>query len=276
MADLRRMRPVLGTYVEVGARGPQAEAALAAAFERIEQAQTLWSFQSPTSELSRLNGQPGQRVPLSRNTLRLLRLARALMRSSDGAFDCTVGGLLVAGGTLPDHGGTAPLPRGSADDIETGPGWACLRRPVRLTLDGIAKGYAVDLAIEAMRGLDVSAGWINAGGDIRVFGDLTMPVQRREVDGTLSPLGGLRDGAVATSRVPMAHEPPSADFPACIVAGSHGGAPEPGVWTVVARTAWRADALTKVAANANPGARHELIRRLGGCLIDDAQSGPAT
>lgn len=276
MADLRRMRPVLGTYVEVGARGLQAEAALATAFERIELAQTLWSFQSPTSELSRLNGQPGQRVPLSRSTLRLLRLARALMRSSGGAFDCTVGGLLVAGGTLPDHGGLAPLPRGAADDIEIGNAWACLRRPIRLTLDGIAKGHAVDLAVDAMRSLAVDAGWINAGGDLRVFGDLTLPLQRRELDGTFSPLGGLRNAAVATSRVPGPEDAPSDDFPACIVAGSHGGTPEPGVWTVVARTAWRADGLTKVAATAAPASRSDLIRRLGGCLIDDMPAGPAT
>src|SRR4051812_25506350 len=95
MADLRRMRPLLGTYVEVGARGALAEQAIDAAFEQIEQAHALWSFQSPASELSQLNSQIGQRVPLQRTTLRLLRLAQALMRASDGAFDCTVGGMLI-------------------------------------------------------------------------------------------------------------------------------------------------------------------------------------
>ncbi len=273
MADLRRMRPLLGTYVEVGARGPQAALAIDAAFAHIEQTQTLWSFQSPTSELSLLNGQPGRRVPLRRETLRLLRLAKALMRASGGAFNCTVGGMLINKGALPDHGGPASLPHGTSDDIEIGDAWACLRRPIRVTLDGIAKGYAVDLAVDALRALDVRDGWVNAGGDVRVFGDLTLALQRRELDGTHTSLGGLRDAAIATSRVPVPDETQCADFPALIVTGSPNTTPAIGVWTVLARTAWRADALTKVAANTTATARIDTIRQLGGCLVDGT---PAT
>ena len=116
MDELRRMRPLLGTYVEVCARGPQAQAASDAAFARLEAAQAQWSFHAGDSELSRLNRRPGRRVALWPETLRLLSLARALMRRSGGAFDCTVGGTLVRQGLLPDHGGPEPLPRGVAAD----------------------------------------------------------------------------------------------------------------------------------------------------------------
>jgi thiamine biosynthesis lipoprotein len=43
--------------------------------------------------------------------------------------------------------------------------------------------------------------------------------------------------------------------------------PHSGVWTVVARRAWRADALTKVAALAPAQDRLDTVQRLGGRLI---------
>jgi len=252
----------MGTYIEAGAQGPGAGAALEAAFAQLERAQRLWSFQDPDSELSRLNGAPGRAVSLSPSTLRLLRAARALMRASAGCFDCTVGGALVQAGALPRHAGGAFLARGGADDIELGPHWARLTRPVLLTLDGIAKGYAVDLALRAMRASGAGRGWINAGGDVRVYGDLALPMQRREDDGSMTPLGALRNAAMATSRAGAADP----DFPAHIVAPV-ARQPAAGVWTVVARSAWRADALTKVAATAVPAQRAALIAALGGALV---------
>jgi thiamine biosynthesis lipoprotein len=262
MAALRRMRPLLGCYVEVGACGGDASRAIDAAFATIEVAQRRWSFQDPDSELSRLNRSSGEREQLHAHTLRLLHLCRALMRRSGGRFDCTVGGLLVREGALPDHGDPRALPRGSADDIETGLEWARLRRPLRLTLDGIAKGFAVDLALRALRHAGAHAGWVNAGGDLRVFGDLALPVQRREIDGGITPLGLLRNAAIASSRAGV----PDAAFAARIVAPV-GHAAAAGVWSVLARSAWRADALAKVAATTPPAQREALVRRLGGCLL---------
>jgi len=266
MRELRRMRPLLGTFVEAGARGPNAAEALDAAFDCIAQAQARWSFQDPDSELSRLNARPGQAVAVHRQTVRILRLAGALMHRSGGLFDCTTGGTLVSRGVLPDHGGPPPLARGDASDIETGHCWARLRRPVRVTLDGIAKGLAIDRAIMALRKTGAQAGWVNAGGDLRVWGDMALPLHRREADGRLTPLGALRGAAVATSRVQPPDAAPDPGFPACLV-GPPGRPPQPGVWTVLARTAWRADALTKVAACATPVDREKLVTMLGGCLL---------
>lgn len=256
------MRVLLGTFVEAGAHGAQAGAAVEAAFAAIERAQALWSFHERDSELSRLNAAPGQAVPVAPSTLRLLGACRAMMRRSGGLFDITVGGTLVASGALPDHGGAPALARGSVDDILLGPGTASLRRPVRLTLDGVAKGFAIDLALSAMRRAGAPAGWVNAGGDVGVFGELTLPMQRREDDGSLRPLGGLRNAAMASSRC----GPRDPAFPAEIVAPGP-TAPASGIWTVLARSAWRADALAKVAALAPPERRVSLVRQLGGILV---------
>jgi thiamine biosynthesis lipoprotein len=266
MDEMRRMRPLLGTYVDVWARAPRVDAALDAAFASMAHAQARWSFHDSCSELSRLNSQPQHRVSLDPSTLRLLRAARALMCASEGAFDCTIGGMLVDDGVLPNHQGPAALPRGVAEDIEIGSDWALLRRPVRITLDGIAKGYAVDLALRALRLSGATAGWVNAGGDLRVFGNVALPVQRRELDGRLTSLGSLRNAALASSRSAPRQQPDDESFPGRIV-GATGCAPAPGVWSVLARSAWRADALTKVAANVPAAERVQWIRSLGGSLL---------
>ncbi len=272
----RRARIALGTLVEVGAlpgRTGCVQAALAAALEAIDLAQRLWSFHDADSELSRLNARPGEWIVVSRHTLRLLRLAVALMRRSGGRFDITVGGWLVQMGVLPDHavaaGGPPALIRGEAADIEFSPGRRIrLRRPVRLTLDGIAKGFAVDMAIAALRRGGCRAGWVNAGGDLRVFGPLDLPVQLRGPDDRPTPLGGLRDGAMASSVVVAGPNRYVARFPGCIVGpAATPDRTEPGTWTVLARSAWRADALTKVAANTPAAERRAAIERLGGRLL---------
>lgn len=41
---------------------------------------------------------------------------------------------------------------------------------VRIDLGGIAKGFAVDRALEALRGFSVTSGLVNAGGDLVAFG----------------------------------------------------------------------------------------------------------
>ena len=149
---------------------------------------------------------------------------------------------------------------------------ARLARPVRITLDGIAKGYAVDCAIAALKRAGVSSGWINAGGDLRVFGDMALPVSQRRTDGSTRSLGALQNAALATSRAGGGVD---ADMPGLILgpgtadtdsAAAFGKA---ATYSVISRFAWRADALTKVAALAPAGERAARIAELGGLLIEE-------
>lgn len=263
----RRMRPLLGTYVEIGTAflPGHAENAVTAAFAAIETVQRLLSFHDPDSDLSRVNRSAGEPVDLHPLSVRVLRLARGMTRASGGLFNCTVGGALVRSGVLLDHGGPAALDHGAADDIEI-----CvrrrqvrLRRPLRITLDGIAKGYAVDYAVRVLKSRGVDTGWINAGGDLRVFGEMALPVRRVPNNEGCTWLGRLRETAIATSVV---RRIPDSRYPGCIVAGG-AATPAEGVWSVASATAWRADALTKVAALAEDASREPLVRRLGGRLI---------
>ena len=260
MARVARQKPLLGTFVEISAEGTDRAgtlAAITAAFGVIEHIHQSLSFQNGDSDLTRLNRARGAWVDLPSDALRLLRLARAMGRASGGLFNATVGGQMVALGVLPDHGFGAYLPVGSADDTEIDGSRARLRRGVLVTLDGIAKGYAVDRAVRVLKRHGVASGIVNAGGDLRVFGDIAEPVSRRELDGSLTPVGLLKAGALATS---MRHQVPDDRFPGHIV-----GAGGSGVFTVMAAQAWRADALTKVASLA--AAPEAMIARLGGHLL---------
>jgi thiamine biosynthesis lipoprotein len=256
------MQPLLGTFVEVGClRQPGWEQATAAAFAAIVQIHSRLSFHDPTSELSRLNASRGHWLELSAATLRVVRAAVEITRISQGLFNCTVGGELVRRGILPDHGEGSPLPDGHADDIEIDGRRVRLLRPVRVTLDGIAKGWAVDRAVAALLGRGMQGGWVNAGGDLRVFGTVTLPVSRREADGRLTQLGDLQRGALATSTVLVGSDP---SFPGVILGTPR---PAPGIWSVISRFAYRADALTKVAANATDEAREAVVSALGGRVL---------
>jgi thiamine biosynthesis lipoprotein len=73
------------------------------------------------------------------------------------------------------------------------PGW--------IDLGGIAKGYAVDRAVDALRSEGIAAGCVNAGGDLRVFGDMPFPVAIRapHAPGLAASNLMLSDEALATS-----------------------------------------------------------------------------
>ncbi|MDX1802903.1 MAG: FAD:protein FMN transferase [Alcanivorax sp.] len=263
MPEVRRARPLLGTFVEIQPCGPQdrCQAAISAAFAVMQTVHDRLSFQSPVSELTRLNQAGGDWLALSSLSLRVLALARAMTALSGRRFNATVGGELVAAGVLPDHGGDY-LPCGEENDIQLRPGAARLARPVRLTVDGLAKGYAVDCAVLALKRAGIRQGAVNAGGDLRLFGEQPQPLLVRNPSGRVLMQGEGVNLALATS----AQQPAEPDrFPGYLV-----GAAQPGChcWSVCARFAWRADALTKVAACTPAAQRAERIRALGGLLLE--------
>src|SRR6185437_14298893 len=93
-SEVRRARPLLGTFVEIAVDGwcaDSAHCAIDAAFAAIEEVQRRMSFHDPASTLSRLNREAAQRaVPVDAWTFAVLRAAARVHRVSGGAFDVTV------------------------------------------------------------------------------------------------------------------------------------------------------------------------------------------
>ncbi|GJM06236.1 MAG: FAD:protein FMN transferase [marine bacterium B5-7] len=270
MKYYKRLRPSLGTFVEIGTREKSVnkECAIDEAFNAIARVNKLLSFHNPNSELSRLNNSYGKVIELHPLSMRVLKLAKLIGQYSNGLFNCTVAGILVDKGVLPNHFDSDFLKSGNCNDIELYKNHARLCRPVLISLDGIAKGYAVDYAIFTLKKHGLETGWVNAGGDLRVYGDILLPTQRRELTGGFSNLGNLHNAALSTSWIKPHHDQ---TYPGWIVAGNK-GKPVEGTWSILAKKSWLADALTKVAGLVTQEKRSILIEQLGGKLVQPVSS----
>lgn len=202
---LQSARPLLGTLVSIRIESPgiDCERAMRSAFAAVEAVHWAMSFHERGSELDRLNRDAWHTPqPVGRDTWRVLRASLALARASGGRFDPSIAGRLVRDGFLPADDGLRWEPDADWRDIVLGPGrTVCFRKRLLLDFGGIAKGHAVDAAVRALRAAGVRSATVNAGGDLRVFGDREQVFRVREPgDPTRSrPLLRLREGAVATS-----------------------------------------------------------------------------
>lgn len=270
--SVRRLRPLLGTWVEIQATGrsTRVERAVKSAFLHIARVQERMSFHAPDSVLSRINLHAHHTPqPVDAWTWDVLRKSRALSLASEGRFDITLGARLVERGVLPDHGFATLEAAVGSDALVMWPGRRVgLRRPVLLTLDGIAKGYAVDLAIQSLQRAGIDQAVVNAGGDLRAFGPHAVPLGIRLANGAVYRAGSLCNAAVASSMVGHAGSARQ-NFPGCVLhpGGGNWRGAAPKVWTVQAESCWRADALTKVAALSPPTRRHILVAQLGGRIL---------
>ncbi len=202
---MKSCRPLLGTYVDIRVHHADANIALVtvnAGFEAIFRVQQLMSVFDPNSDISRINRLAHrQSVPVDPWTRDVLELALDLHAASDGLFDCGIAPQLAAWGLLPDEQ-HEPAPASSIANLHFNDvGHVVCIAPTRLDLGGIAKGYAVDRAAEAILAAGATGGVINAGGDLRAFGDAEEAIYLRDPGNPeqLRFAGHLRDGACATS-----------------------------------------------------------------------------
>jgi len=195
--SVRRARPLLGTFVEICAAGPaceETERAVEAAFETVARVHRLMSFHDPESDVSRLNREASfASVTVDPWTHRVLEAAIDMHRHSGGVFDVAVAPLLQRLRLLPpDDNKAAVGPRGTntLNSIELlsghrvrfgGPG-------VRIDLGGIAKGFAVDRAVDTLRAYNQNKGLVNAGGDLFAFGPSPRGVHIRDPNEPRRPL----------------------------------------------------------------------------------------
>ena len=248
---MRRARPLLGTLVEIGAAGKNAGGGIDAAFREIETVHRRMSFHEAESDVSRINrASPGEILPIDHRTYEVLSCAQLMSRLSAGAFDVTVGGRLAEEGFLPRPHGSQFFDRNVSfeDIVLLSRNSVTLKRQAWIDLGGIAKGYAVDRAVMALKKCEVASGIVNAGGDLFVFGD-SQPVHvRHPGDASLVfPLGAIRDLAVASSSGCFSeHREPGAATDALIAPRRNLCVNWQRSVTVIASRCIIADALTKV------------------------------
>ncbi|WP_295998775.1 FAD:protein FMN transferase [Rugamonas sp.] len=277
-------------------------AAIAGAYAEVALVQRLMSFHDAASDVSRLNrAAPGARLTVHVHTWRVLRLAQQVAAASDGIFNIACAPQLVTWGCLPAPP-MPPMPplqrlRQTAErrpssaspsvqamqaarpaqspsppaydpglallDLEDGCGVRKLA-PGWIDLGGIAKGYAVDLAIAALRDAGVASACVNAGGDLRALGEAAWPVAVRDPRAPRRAGAQLhvRDEAMATSAHYFSARRHAGVDVSALVDGRD-GRPVAGQASVSVRAASCAvaDALTKVViASGDP--HHRALRAM--------------
>jgi thiamine biosynthesis lipoprotein len=156
----------------------------------------------------------------------------------------------VKAGLLPKHGKLTAYSFGGIEDLQLiEPYLVRSSLPLCLDLGGIAKGYAVDKAVEALLANGVQAGSVNAGGDLRVFGDCSQDIQIRNPSKPheLIQIGSIKAGAIATSSLYFANRNTSSNsFMVNPLNQEH--IEFSGSYSVLASRCVYADALTKVVS----------------------------
>jgi thiamine biosynthesis lipoprotein len=252
----QRVRAHIGTLVAIEANAPtdaDGLAAIDAGFAAIERVGLLLHPRTGTDARLIHDAPCGECVRLDPWSYEVLSTCRELNAASGGVFD--------------------PCWRarpGRMTDIDlTVAGCATKLAEVALDLGGIAKGYAVDRAVAALRERGCESGIVNAGGDLRAFGPRSREVVLRSVAGEAYRLE-LEEAAVAVS------EPKSERSPREHLGYYVGttGEPVAGRWVAVtAPTATLADGLAKCAMLCRADVLQQLLGRYGARAVFGRASG---
>lgn len=251
--EIRRCRPLLGTFVEVAGAATNAatlERGIIAAFAAVEKVHRLMSFHDPDSDVSRMNRDAFPKsVIVHPWTWKVLEAAQRFARESHGVFDIATARFLASWGYFP---GCRHQPDNAATWRDIFLRKNCrvfFRRKLIIDLGGIAKGFAVDRAVAALKASGVKAGIVNAGGDLRVFGPISRIIHVRHPAEPTVAAGAVRlsQRAMATSGVYFARRKHRGQYVSPLLDGCTGRfARELISVTVAADECVVADALTKI------------------------------
>ena len=277
-----RSRTLMGTGVHLNVLGDDLDAAEAAAdatLERMADLEALLSRHRLDSELTRLN-LTGRVENASNALIDVLRTAERVSRLGDGAFDVTVQPVLDL------YRGVAGPPSAlpAAERIEQAVGLVDHRRVqiegttvtlghsgMRLTLDGVAKGYVIDRGVDTLKDRGFDDVFVEAGGDLVAGGTKyegvpwRVGIRRPRPGVALQATFEASNRAVATSGDYM--QPFTTDYAQHHILDPRTGrsAPELASSTVSAPNAMMADALATLTMVLGPQRGRDLIEALPEC-----------
>ena len=211
---------VFGTVVEVttwNVPAGEADAAFAQLQQMFDRMHRDWHAWEP-GMLTRLNRAfaNGTAEEVSEDIVYLVRRSQALEQASGGRFNPAIGGLIGLWGF---HTSDYPImgPPPAREDIERwiaqspsslditidGQLLSSENPAVQLDFGGVAKCYAVDLAIARLRNLGIENAIVNTGGDLRAMGrrgDRPWRIAvRRPGGGVIGAVEVLEDESLFTS-----------------------------------------------------------------------------
>jgi thiamine biosynthesis lipoprotein len=177
-------RLVMGTFARVIIIANDKETAQTCAknaFEEIDKVDNLMSAYKEDSEISLVNKEAFQKeIPVSESTYEVLQKSVEFGKLTDGAFDITLGPLIALFRNEKET--QIASTQEEIEQTQSKVGYEKLilneqNRTVKFDIDGmkldlggIAKGYAIDKAFEAIKKSGALGAMVDIGGDVRCFG----------------------------------------------------------------------------------------------------------
>ncbi len=244
-----------------------AEAAIAGVIAAIDAEMSPWRHDSVVSRFNRAG--VGQALRPGLGFAAVLREALRVRDLTEGAFDPGVGPLVARFGFGPIRGDRTRAMPGGAYMLRDG----VLRKSAPgLSFDpcGIAKGHAVDVALDRLAALGICDALVEIGGELRGSGrspsgrDWQVAIERPGGAGwTAQRIVALRGRALASSGLAPNGQAGRGSL-SHIIDPSRARPADPGLLavSVLAGSAMRADALATGLAARGPVAGPQLARRL--------------
>ena len=277
---------IMGTSAELLVGGVDAEGLIDLSQFRLSELEAKWSRFAYSSEVSALNRSAGRRMSVSADTATLVEVAIRGWRQTEGDFDPTILGFLLAAGY--DRTFAEMADRGRRDRPRVVPfGLGCggilvdversqVTLPTGVGFDpgGVGKGLAADLvAGEAIEAGAVGV-CVNVGGDIRVMGPSPTGgpwiVEIPDVGAESGPhTVSLFDGAIASSS-PAVRRWTDGSLDRHHLIDPHTGRSvdgDVGSVSVVASQGWQADVLTKAVFVRGAEAGLALVESVGAAAL---------
>lgn len=174
---------IMGTNIQVelwSDSAQQGEDAIQAVMDEMQRINQLMSPYIQSSELSQLNSRASDSpVPVSKELFELIALSVELAKETDGAFDITFASV----GYLYHYRENRKPQQSQIEDLLKAINYQHIRfdltdhsiffaHPnVKIDLGGIAKGHAVDNAIDILKKRGIKHALVTAGGDTKLLGD---------------------------------------------------------------------------------------------------------
>ena len=201
----------MDTFMHLTAYGDGAQGALTAAQQRLLALESSLSVTDPNSEVFALNRGAGQPVAVCDETAALLDFALAMARRTDGAVDPTVYPLVQAWGFTTDQHRVPQqdelnrlLTFVGAEQVTLDGNIVTLSPGAMLDFGSVAKGWAGDRLVEALKQSGISSAILRLGGNIQTVGtkpdgsDWVVGIQDPDSEAMLGRLS-VHDCAVVTS-----------------------------------------------------------------------------
>ena len=202
----------MDTVMEFTVYGEQAKEIVSGAKVKIRELEQKFSVTMPESDISKINTASGTAVPVSEDTMKVVKQSIEISRQTEGMFDISVFPIVKAWGfTTGQYRIVGQNEREQLCEFVDYRKIICKEESIKIDkgmaidLGGIAKGYASQVLIDYMKDMGADSAIISLGGNIHTFGHkpdgksytigIKDPLHTDELIGTLQ----LTDRAVVTS-----------------------------------------------------------------------------